>query len=624
MKTTFRIRAHLDSGVVAEFDGIPPGCAWRGDRDGVCLEISNGHPARVTATPPPATRITSLEYDLCTDLKNYHKVIVPDTGRGYMDRQSMIGFWRHADLSAVHNVFMPLYIFLGQDLFSQMAFGVIGEPFETEFQTLEPRAHRALVAHMRRLTIRIRRGTDLFPVPRRISGARPDGAIVEHLYFRDAASLQEVPWVSCIRDFASHQKRIFQLPDVTHPGALDPLWCSWTDWFSNDVTASVILDNARKGLALGIRNYIIDDGWFGPGLDNERDVALNIGDWEPDPAKIPDMGLLVRQMHDVGARALIWCAPHAVAPGAACFPERKRLLIHRTKTERMTTSNEFHSLCFQNPEARERMAEICASFITRWDVDGAKYDLFNCVPPIRCESPHHEHDTDSMLEGLGLTLEAIDRACRALKPDYLVELKQNYSTPFLARWGSLTRAGDTPYDNEGNFLRTTYIQAYTPYAINDYMTVTPGDRPEEAGCIAIKMMAVGVPSYSVDFNRLNDENRRVLAHYHRWYQERQHRFARFRIPLHPQHIVWKAAPEVGEEDILFLLNGADRVDMEGAALLLNGTFEPEILVRTTLSGAGLVTAWNAMGELLLDREVDFAGWTPIAVPPGGMARIRSR
>jgi len=90
----------------------------------------------------------------------------------------------------------------------------------------------------------------------------------------------------------------------------------------------------------------------------------------------------------------------------------------------LMTSNGFHSLCFMCPEARGIMADICAGFIRRWDFDGAKYDLFNCVPNMKCENPEHRHDVSSMIEGLDKTLELIDRKTRALKKDYIVELRR--------------------------------------------------------------------------------------------------------------------------------------------------------------------------------------------------------
>ena len=96
------------------------------------------------------------------------------------------------------------------------------------------------------------------------------------------------------------------------------------------------------------------------------------------------------------------------------------------------------------------------------------------------------------------TMELICKKVRQAKPDYIVELKQNYGGSKLATYGTMMRAGDTPYCPEGNFLRTAYIQSYTPYAANDYQTITNYDTMESAAKIIIKMLAVGIPTYSMN------------------------------------------------------------------------------------------------------------------------------
>ena len=121
-----------------------------------------------------------------------------------------------------------------------------------------------------------------------------------------------------------------------------------------------------------------------------------------------------------------------------------------------------------------------------------------------------------MVEGLHKTLELIDRKTRSIKPDYIIELKQNYATPHLMNYGTLVRAGDTPYDPRGNFLRTAYIHAYTPYTLNDYQSITNSDTPAQAAAMVIRMMAVGVPSYSMDLPALRESHKRILRFFHEW------------------------------------------------------------------------------------------------------------
>jgi hypothetical protein len=328
------------------------GRTYKVQRDGVRLAVGSGCPAPVTVVPPVGDRISSIEYVLVSDMRNYRNPIIPDSGRWFIWNPHMVMFWRLNIESCINDVKTPLYIFTGQDMNMGMAFGVVGRNYETGFKILEPRHNRALICYMRRLSFTIRRGTELHPIPDSVAAARPDGAVTEHLYFRTSKEAPGQPWTLTLRDFCEHQKRIFGIPDVSHEAAMAPLWCSWTDWHSNDVTDKVMRRQVKEGVKLGIKNYIVDDGWFGPGLDNEWDVPLNIGDWEPEPSRFPDMKKLVRDIRREGGVPMIWCAPHAVAEGAKCFQRRRPYLIQDDKGALVKTTNGFHSLCFQSPDAR--------------------------------------------------------------------------------------------------------------------------------------------------------------------------------------------------------------------------------------------------------------------------------
>ena len=620
MDATFSINVILRSGRQVLFEGIRYGRAFEADRDGVSLRLGEGFPAPVTVRPPSrAEAVGAVEYNLYSDMRNYHRPIVPDSGRWYVFQMQMVNFWRHATQSCINDVKTPLYIFTGPDQCMAMAFGVVGLNYETAFRILEPRHNRALIAYMRRLSMQIRRGTELYPIPDSVALARPDGAVTEHLYFRTAADAPGEPWPMTLRDFAAHQKRLFALPDVTVRRALAPLWCSWTDWMSDDVTDEVVLRNVREGLKLGIRNYIIDDGWFGPGLDNDSDVELNIGDWEPHPGRFPDMPHLVRRIKQLGGLPMVWCAPHAVARAAKCFDRRADHLIVGDDGLPVVTPNGFCSLCFMDPQARRIMGDIAASFIQRWDFDGAKYDLFNCVPNVRCANPRHAHDVSSMIEGLELTLREMADRCRALKPDYVIELKQNYGTCFLARYGTMTRAGDTPYSLEANFLRALHVQAYSPFAANDYQTVTNADSPEDAACVVLKMMAVGIPTYSIDLDRLCEANKQVIARYNRWYNDNLDAFLAHRVLLDGEAGVLKLPR--ADDDLYFLVNHGGNLRLDRSAVILNATYNRDLFVRPAEDCPATATLLDCLGRQVWRKRVALAGWTHLELLPGAMLGI---
>lgn len=617
MDIRLQIKTHLASGKEVLFEDLAPGQEASAEQDGVKLTIGAESPQPVTVTPAdPGDSIARIEYDLFTPIRNYHRMVVPDSGRWFVFKMQPVSFWRFDELSHINDVKTPLYIFTGQDMNMAVAFGIIGRNYETRFQILEPGHNRALISYMRRLSVRLTRGIEGYPVPDIAKGE--DGSVTEYLYFRTADQAPGEPWSLTIRDFWSNHKRLYDIPDVGHETAMAPLWCSWTDWMSNNVDEKVVLHSVREGVKLGIKNYIVDDGWFGPGLDNDWDVELNIGDWDAEPVRFPDMARLVQDMKKEGAAPMIWCAPHAVAKGANCFEQRKHLLIVGDDGEPVVTSNGFHSLCFMCPEARKVMADIAASFIERWDFDGAKYDLFNCVPRTVC-SAGHEHDVSSMIQGLELTLKEMAERCRALKPDYIIELKQNYGTPFLAQYGSMTRAGDTPFSLDANFLRTLHIQSYSPFSINDYQTITDADSPEDAAVVVIKMIAVGIPTYSIDFDRVTDANKRVMARYNDWYNGNITHFMKHREPLDGDANLFRV--DGGDRDFVFVVNNSGPVVVRRATTILNGTHKRDLFVRGDGLGDMNATSWDCLGNEVESEQAALDGWTHIPVMPGGMLEL---
>lgn len=622
MSTEFlRVVVGLASGATERFDGI--GLVDGLDRKirGAAVELRAGGDTvyELTVTPLDVTDpVTSISYEVFTPIANLRQVVVPDSGRWFMNSLQPTSAWRfqrHLE-STVADVLTPLYVLCGPDGLTEAAFGLIGPPYEMSFEVLQPASNRALNVHVGWIGLAFRRGYRGHPIPARARGA--DGSVTEHLYAwrRDGARGGGLTWTDTLRHFATQQRIRHGLQDLVSDRAFAPTWCSWVAWSSDDLSEDLILRNVRRGVDLGVTTFIIDDGWFGPGLDSSYDTPLNVGDWTPDPAKLPDLPGLVGKIRDLGGRTVLWCAPHAVGPVARCLPERAHLLMRDAGGDPAVSETQFLSMCFRSPEAREVMAEICVGLIRRYDCDGAKYDLFNWLPKAGCQSDRHTHDTESMLHGLLLTLERIDTETRAVKPDYLVELKQNYGTPFFSAVGSMMRAGDGPYAPQNNFLRTLHVQTYTRAALNDYQTFAPGDTPDDVAVAVLLMMAAGIPAYGVDLGALGEEAAQVLRHYHAWYADR--RLMDGRTALDAEHRLVRAA-----DDVLFVVQEAVPVPWDGREMtVLNGTYSDHLVLRGRSETARRAVSLDGGGRTrhLTLLEPGRACWA-IPVPPGGSVTI---
>lgn len=619
MKNTFRVTVISDQGKRVVFENLEYGTNGEYSVEGVQLNISSEKIIKIQFTLAVG-KITSIEYDFRLNMQNYYSAILPESGRWFFNSLRMVTFWRDFRKfeSGINDTKMPLLILTGNDMFTSAAVGIIGENYETQFNLLEPESNRALNVHTGHITYQVKRGTSHYPIPSRISEEK---TITEYIYIAETAEEQQTPWVLTMREFSEYQRELFSLKDITVKDTMYPLWCTWADWHSNDINDRMILENVEFGLSNGIKNYIIDDGWFGPGLDNNYSVPLNIGDWEPDPTKIPDMKNLVDSIHEKGAKAIIWCAPHAVAKGAKCYHQRKKYLIADREGEPYLNPTQFYSLCFMCKEAREIMADICAEFIVKWGVDGAKYDLFNWVPNVKCENPNHEHDVDSMMDGLNKTFELIEERTRALKENYIVEMKQNYGTPFLSRWGTMMRAGDSPYDGESNFLRTMHVQSYTPFSLNDYQTFTEYDTPRDIAISIIKMLAAGIPAYSVNFKRLTDKQNMVINYLNTWYCNNIDSFMNYRIPCDANNYLLKLAN--GSSNIYFMINENVMIkDIKCGDMVFNASYHQLITIKTDKKRFQ-VCGFDCYGHLVTEYITDSSRvWETVSIFPGGHITIQ--
>lgn len=573
-KEYYEIIIFLESGIEYSFGHLEFYKTYNFDVDGLNLYIEYKNSINVKVqSKNNSNRIKKINYNFTLKMKNYSKVIVPDSGRWFLRNTSLIDFWKNCKKfsSNIGDIKIPLFMFLKNNYYVGNAIGIIGRNFETEFKIIEPESNRALNVHTGHIVLSIMRGNDIFSLNKTTYD--------ENIFYFNAKCTDNKPWMLVQREFAHLQRKKYNLSEQYLESALEPMWCSWVDWDSKDINDKMLLSNMEAGVKLGIKNFIIDDGWYGNGLDSDYLTDMDIGDWEPDSRKIPDMKHLVDKAHEIGARAIIWCAPHAVARKSKAFQSNYKYLISDDNGDPIINEPQYYSYCFQCEKSREIMADICVKLIKQWGIDGSKYDLFNWVPNCQCKNPYHSHDVSSMIEGLEKTLELINEKTRKIKPDHIVELKQNYGTLFNMQFGNLMRAGDSPFDIETNYQRTLHIQSYTPYALNDYQTFTEEDNEEDVACCIIKMLAAGVPSYGVNFQKLRENINNVIKYYNNLYIDNINIFKNHRIPLNPSNTAMLIKGI--NNDYIFLLPNDNFIEINRSSLIFNGTYNKSIFIKNS-------------------------------------------
>ncbi len=92
---------------------------------------------------------------------------------------------------------------------------------------------------------------------------------------------------------------------------------------------------------LGAELFLLDDGWFGAEFPRNDDTA-GLGDWEPDPAKLPD-GLrgLTTTADQHGLRFGLWVEPEMVNPASRLYRSQPDWVVAEPGRPRREERNQF-------------------------------------------------------------------------------------------------------------------------------------------------------------------------------------------------------------------------------------------------------------------------------------------
>ncbi|WP_030756712.1 glycoside hydrolase family 36 protein [Streptomyces griseus] len=391
-----------------------------------------------------------------------------------------------------------------------------------------------------------------------------------------------------------------------------PVYSTWYA-FNQDVTAEAVETQAALAADLGCGALILDDGWQKHG--SGRGYA-GLGDWEPDPAKFPDLTAHVARVRSHGLRYLLWVAPLLLGPGADHHP-------HWTAAApRPATVPGAHVLDPRLPEVRRHVTDLCVSLVARHGLDGLKLDFLD-------EAAVYAGDGRGDV-GLAMTtlLGELRRALEEVRPDVLLELRQPYTGPGMAPYGNMLRSFDCPADATANRVRTldTALLAVGG-AVHSDMLMWSADASTEAVARQLIGALHSVPQISVRLDQVPPAHRETVRFWLGWWRERR-------------ALLLDGETEPGRPDTLYPLVTATRgeecligvhddlvVPLDTAAHrvlhLVNGSSRDRIVVEAT-GGAAVVSlrVHGPDGRMMNDPLTLLPeGPRPLAVPRGGLVSL---
>ncbi len=250
------------------------------------------------------------------------------------------------------------------------------------------------------------------------------------------------PMVKTVSELGEWFRGFYPERGACPPESEDALYSSWYNFHQHpdEKTLDAEMEIAAK---MGFKTLIIDDGWQydGPGTGD----YIDCGDWSVSRQKFPDLRGFVRRTHEKGIKVMLWFP----VPFAGYHTQD-----YQTFRDRMLyTSDSFGAGIFdvRYREVREHIVNLFVRFMKEYDLDGLKLDFIDSFR-IEDETPpaNERMDRPALSDAVIALLDELDEALRAIRPNVLLEYRQNYVGPAIARYGNMLRVGDCPFDLSTN------------------------------------------------------------------------------------------------------------------------------------------------------------------------------
>ncbi len=282
-----------------------------------------------------------------------------------------------------------------------------------------------------------------------------------------------------------------------------PMYSCWYSFHQHTIP-SEILEECKVAKELGMDTVIVDDGWQTD--DNSRGYAF-CGDWKICEKKIPDMQKFVDDVHKLGMKFLIWFSVPFVGFESENYERFKGKYLYNSKEKSI--------LDIRFKDVREFLVNAYVDYVKKYGWDGLKLDFIDSFR-LTEESPtnYEDMDTISLEEALDRLLYETTTKLKEINPEILIEFRQSYVGPIVAKYGNLFRVTDCPNDAISNRVHSLNLRLTSgKTAVHSDMLMWSKNDTNESVMYQLLAIMFCVPQISVRFNNITEDHKKLLKSY---------------------------------------------------------------------------------------------------------------
>lgn len=328
-------------------------------------------------------------------------------------------------------------------------------------------------------------------------------------------------------------------PAAVPDAAYDPVYSTWYSCHQ-ELTDAEIERHCAWSRKYGCKTVIVDDGWQTDDSNKGYDFC---GDWEIATSKLPDFPAHVERVKALGMSYLLWFSVPFVGIKSEAWRQFHDRTLPKPRRNADCLDPRFASV-------RRMLIDIYLRAVGEWGMDGLKLDFVDSftADPLP-ESTEEKPDMVSVPAATDRLFTDIMNELRSLKPDVLIEFRQNYIGPAMRKYGNIFRAQDCPNDAISNRVRTLDLRLLCGNtAVHSDMIMWHPEESVERAAQQMWASLFSVPQISVDEEKISREQQQMLKAYLDFWLERKQLLMHGDLqPLQPQNLYPAVIVENGEE-----------------------------------------------------------------------------
>nr|WP_280521332.1 alpha-galactosidase [Paenibacillus mangrovi] len=400
-----------------------------------------------------------------------------------------------------------------------------------------------------------------------------------------------------------------------------PVFSTWYN-FHQQLDPEQIEHQCRLAKNLGCEMVIVDDGW--QTSDNARGYAY-CGDWLVCEDKIPDMRSHVERVHAIGLKYMLWYSVPFVGKQSDAWHRFEHKLL--TVFENLGTG----VLDPRYPEVREYTIGLYEKAVQEWDLDGFKLDFvdsFYATEETK-DKKDPEMDYTSVPEAVDRLLSDVIARLKAIKPDIMIEFRQNYVGPLMKKYGNMLRATDCPNDAVENRIRTIDVRLLSgETAVHSDMIMWNPQEPVESAALQIINILFSVPQISVKLDHIPSEHLKMLSYWLAFWREHRDVFIEGELmPGKPDSLYPLVRAETTEKRMIcayddIIVNIGEHVPE--TLIVVNGTLNTRLVLELSEDiGLAEVEIRSSCGDIVNSFQMKMnTGLHRLQIPGAGLVLIK--